>query len=417
MRVLFTLLPALGSLQPLIPLAQALAAGGHQVAWCSAASFRADTEETGFPFFSAGLDFHVSRPDFIETLCAAAGVSPPPAGSQPSRAAWDEMRRERGSWVVRELFAGVVARRMAPDIITIARTWGADLIVRESLDFAGCAAAEVLGLPHASVGAEAGSAVDRRVQLAASLAALRKAVGLPEDPTGAMLYRYLHLCFCPPAFDGVDAPFPPNTHFVQHRNPPRPRERLPSWFGELPPRPIVLATLGTVFHRTPGVFEAIVQALRDEPITLIAGLGRDQDPARLGSQPPHVHLERYVQQTLLLPHCAAFITHGGFNSVKEAMSFGIPMVVIPMMGDQVYCAARCRALGMAEVVELEERTTDRIREAVRAILSTPSYRSAAQAMRRQMEALSDLNRAISLLETLERERRPLIRAGPRVAAE
>jgi UDP:flavonoid glycosyltransferase YjiC (YdhE family) len=57
MRVLFTLLPALGSLQPLIPLAQALAAGGHQVAWCSAASFRADTEQTGFPFFSAGLDF------------------------------------------------------------------------------------------------------------------------------------------------------------------------------------------------------------------------------------------------------------------------------------------------------------------------------------------------------------------------
>jgi hypothetical protein len=137
--------------------------------------------------------------------------------------------------------------------------------------------------------------------------------------------------------------------------------------------------------------------LRDEPVTLIAGIGRDQDPARLGPQPPHMHLERYVPQTLLLPHCAAFITHGGFNSVKEAMSFGILMVIIPMMGDQVYCAARCRALGMAEVVELEERTTDRIREAVRAIVSTPSYRRAAQAMRRQMEALSNLNEAILLL--------------------
>jgi UDP:flavonoid glycosyltransferase YjiC (YdhE family) len=154
---------------------------------------------------------------------------------------------------------------MAPDIITIARTWSADLIVRESLDVAGCAAAEVLGLSHASVGAEAGSAVDRRVQLAAPLAALRKAVGLPEDPTGAMLYRYLHLCFCPPTFDGLDAPFPPNTHFLQHRNPPRPGERLPSWFGELPSRPIVLATLGTVFHRTPGVFEAIVQRCAMNP--------------------------------------------------------------------------------------------------------------------------------------------------------
>ena len=36
MRVLFTLLPARGSLQPLVPVAQAMRARGHQVALCSA---------------------------------------------------------------------------------------------------------------------------------------------------------------------------------------------------------------------------------------------------------------------------------------------------------------------------------------------------------------------------------------------
>ena len=42
MRVLFTLLPARGSLQPLLPIAFALRAAGHDVAFVSAARFRSD---------------------------------------------------------------------------------------------------------------------------------------------------------------------------------------------------------------------------------------------------------------------------------------------------------------------------------------------------------------------------------------
>jgi UDP:flavonoid glycosyltransferase YjiC (YdhE family) len=39
-RALFTLLPARGSLQPLLPVAQAMRDRGHQVALCSAPRLR-----------------------------------------------------------------------------------------------------------------------------------------------------------------------------------------------------------------------------------------------------------------------------------------------------------------------------------------------------------------------------------------
>ena len=86
---------------------------------------------------------------------------------------------------------------------------------------------------------------------------------------------------------------------------------LPTWIDELPPGPTVHASLGTIFHRTPGVFEAILDGLRDEPINLLLAVGRDQDPTRFGPQPPHVRIERYLPHALLLPRCDLVITHGG----------------------------------------------------------------------------------------------------------
>jgi UDP:flavonoid glycosyltransferase YjiC (YdhE family) len=67
---------------------------------------------------------------------------------------------------------------------------------------------------------------------------------------------------------------------------------LPDWVDGLPDRPTVLASLGTVFNKTPGVLESIVQALAEEPVNVIVAIGRGQDPGRFGPQPDHVRLER-----------------------------------------------------------------------------------------------------------------------------
>ena len=75
------------------------------------------------------MDWHVSYPDYIGVLCLAAGglEFPPLAGEQ------------RFAWVIANLFIGAAARRMLPELIGLARQWRADLVVRESLEFAGCA--------------------------------------------------------------------------------------------------------------------------------------------------------------------------------------------------------------------------------------------------------------------------------------
>jgi UDP:flavonoid glycosyltransferase YjiC (YdhE family) len=99
------------------------------------------------------------------------------------------------------------------------------------------------------------------------------------------------------------------------------------------------------------------------------------------------------------------ITHGGFNSVKEALAVGVPMVICPIAGDQPYCAKRCEALGVARVITPNGRTPEAIRAAVRAVLSNSSYRHNAARIRDEIHALPPVDAAIGMLEQLLREHR------------
>jgi MGT family glycosyltransferase len=145
--------------------------------------------------------------------------------------------------------------------------------------------------------------------------------------------------------------------------------------------------MGTVFHRTPRLHEAVLGALADEPLNLLIALGFDQDPARLGPLPPHVRAQPILPQVTLLPRCALLVCHGGFNSVKEALAHGVPLVILPIAGDQPYCAKRCEELGVARVIWPAQRHSQAIRTAVRAVLGDPAYRDRARHMRDDIHVL------------------------------
>jgi len=135
----------------------------------------------------------------------------------------------------------------------------------------------------------------------APLAALRRTFGLAPDPDLRMQQRYLSLVPTVPGFVGPRHVVAPTVHFLRPAIFDRSGdERLPDWMPALPERPTVYATLGTVVNRAPGLFAAILAGLRDEPLNLILTIGRNHDPADFGPQSAHVHIERYVPQTVLL---------------------------------------------------------------------------------------------------------------------
>lgn len=393
MRILFTTVQLSGHFHPLVPIARAAVAAGHEVAFACAASFVPTVERAGFRAFPAGFDNRGRSlpelfPGYFKGMAAVR------------------------YWGLPNIFVGVYAVAMIPDLLTIARGWRPDLIVRETQEYGGCVAAEVLDIPHASVRtASPSSQYGLRHLAAEALARLRELNGLPPDPDTEMPFRYLHLAAEPPRFRLPDGPVGPTFHPLRPVNFESGDEVLPPWVAALPARPTVYATLGTVFSRGPAadsLFAAMLAALRDEPVNLIVTVGRDNDPADFGPQPPNVHIERFIPQSALLPHCNLVVHQGGFSTVTGTLNAGLPMVVIPISADQPYNAACCAALGVGVVIEPGERSAEAIRAAVREVMDNRSYRQKAEQMRAEMAALPGPEHAVTLLERLAVEKQPLL---------
>ena len=389
MRVLFTTQPGIGMFHPLVPFAHALEAAGHEVTVACADCFRPDVEATGLVALPAGIDWR-------NDLMTQAFPDAPPAG--PARMPW-----------INALWRYTTARAMVPDLLAIAERWRPDLFVREGLEYGGCLTAELLGVPYASAGAHWFPLLAPQF---VPLDAARSEFGLPPDPTGEQLYRYLNLAPMPPRWIAPDEEAPPTTHFVR---PPSPGVGDgPAWLADMPSgRPLVHVTLGTTeVTQTPGLYEAILTELRDEPINLVVAVGRHRDPAAFGPQPPHVRVERVVDHGALLPRCDLVVSHGGFSTIMGSLAAGVPLVVIPVQGDQPRNARRCVDLGVGRMVHAEARESGAIRAATRAVLADSACRTNAQRLREEIAALPGTDRAVELLERLAVDRQPLLAAPP-----
>jgi len=392
MRILFTTQPAVGHLHPLVPLAQALGAAGHEVAFACSPSFRPMVEACGLLAFSAGLDWR--------------GMSIPKAFPEYMNIP----KERRTQWVAEHVFTGVTAREMVTSLLTLSHSWKPDVMVRDTAEYGACVAAEIMGLPHVSV--EVGAfrpGYWRHDAVSQQLNALRRAYGLPSDPDLVMLHRYLHLSFVPPRYQDPGAPLPPTAHalrpicFDRSGN-----ETLPTWVPTLPRYPTVYATLGTVVNRRPRIFRTIIEAFREVMMNLILTVGRNQDPAQFGSPPPTVHIQRYIPQSLLLPYCDLVITHGGWNTVLVALCHGLPLVVIPVTADQPDNAQRCTTLGIGQVIQLTELTPELLRDVVHDVLQDPRYRRNAMQLREEVKALPGIEYAVALVEKLALEKTPQV---------
>jgi UDP:flavonoid glycosyltransferase YjiC (YdhE family) len=390
MRFLFTLHPAYGHFHSMVPLARALTAHGHEVAFATGKGFGPVVQRVGFHHFPCGFDFDGSK-DIFEALPEWETIKrlPIPPGEQQLYG-----------------FIQVLAPKMADDLIELMRTWKPDGIIRDPVEFGGYIAAEHHGLPHATV--MWAFYISAKFSCADAVLELRRRYGLPDDPELDTLDRYLVLTFLPASWTFPDwAPPPVTHHFCAPPFDLSSEAGLPAWVKSLPDQPTVCATLGTTFNRAPGTFQAILTALGSEEVNLIMTVGRSMDLAQFQPLPDHTKVEQYIPQTLLLPYCDALIFHGGYNSLQSALWHGLPMVLIPMgAGDQYPTALRCAEVGAGVLVEGNPPEPEAIRAATRAVLGQSTYRARARQLQLEIKELPPLSEAVKRLEVLARDREP-----------
>ena len=402
MRTLFAALGSAGGhLLPLLPIAQTLRAAGHDVTF--ALPTVADqpplaqrlVREAGFP----AVPLPPREPN--EVALRRLGLDPARLGAT-----------ERDPYLLRSLFLGHHLEPQAEALIALARERSLDLLVWGDGLFPAAVAAERLGLPHACIEVFVTGLIAYhtrfalREPLAARLDQLRAAHGLGPDPDLTAPYRHLVLSQFPPSLLAPEQPALPTRVALRPAPTAAPGAAdVPAWMSGLPPReaaPRVYATFGTLLRPEDGVplLRAILYGLANEPVQVFVTVGPQTDPAALGVPPPNAHVERYVPQEALLPHCDLVIFHGGSGTLLGAIEHGLPMVVVPVRADQPENAQAAARAGAAVVLMPEAVTPDSVRSAVRATLGEPGYRASARRLKAELRALPPLEHTVRLLEEL-----------------
>ncbi|WP_129837793.1 glycosyltransferase [Streptomyces sp. RFCAC02] len=396
MRVLCTSMGSPSHGRALLPLARAVADAGHEVTIAA-------TEAVAHVFAADRVAVDVCLPPF-----------PPLSGDvDPLGMDGDAAVRFRK---LTEGMVGPGARAAHPALSRLARAVRPDLLIRDGMDLAACLVAEDLGVPHLPIPSGFANAADPGV-VRAVLADVRAAVGLPPNDAADAVAPFGRFDYLPAAYSF--APFPGRVHAYRQTTTVERTAGLPGWVTRLPgDRPLVFAAIGTALPMVRAMIAAgvpVPPGMADpaEPLRhIVAGLS-DLDCTAVvatggipldGPAPaPHVHVTDRLPQPLLLECADLFVTHGGYNSVREAIRTATPMVVLPQFGDQPHNARRVEALGLGR--HLTDPAPDTLAAACRAVLADDATAVRLRAARLAVLALPDLAQAPADLEELVAGRR------------
>ncbi|AXG78812.1 glycosyltransferase [Streptomyces paludis] len=391
MRVLCTATGAPSHGRALLPLIRALAGDGHEVTVV--------TTETIAPLITGadGIRLRTSMP-----------LLPPPRASGSASAPGDAAARFRTR--VAQL-TGPYALEILGVLRGVARDVRPDVVLRHGMDLGSCLLAEELGVPHLPVPCGFVNMADPAALLPA-LNGLRAEAGLPARDDPGSLYPYGRLDYVPPEYSFAEFPVPV---LAYRQSTSVDATALPSWVTRLPPgRPLVFASVGTslpaIRGRSPdgrmpegltdpaAQLRTIVAALsRLDVNAIVATAGIDLgDDLRRGSgrgrigPGSNIRLVDRIAQPLLLECADLLVTHGGYNSVGEALRTATPMAVVPNFADQPHNARRVQELGLGRF--LTDPTPHALAAMCQDLLDDAATAARLRAARLAVLALPDVTR-------------------------
>lgn len=217
--------------------------------------------------------------------------------------------------------------------------------------------------------------------------------GLDPDAHGGFSPA-LQVAQCPPSLDFLRRELPPTFYYTGPWRAPRTDgPDLPS-----SDRPLIYCSLGSLQGDRPKLFAAMTEACARIGARALVAHGGRLDSMNLPGEPI---VRAHWDQPATLPHCAAAILHGGFNTVLDSLAAGVPMLVRPLAFEQPGTAARIvhHRLGHS----LTGRAgVGRIARALQKLIDDDDVRRSTARMAAEMAGLGGVERAADLVDDLFR---------------
>ena len=146
--------------------------------------------------------------------------------------------------------------------------------------------------------------------------------------------------------------------------------------------------------------EAVVQAGKAHPQwQLLLQLPGPDDLAGLAPLPDNIVTAAWFPQLQALQRADVVICHGGFGTLREALYYGVPLIVFPLGVDQPGNAARVvyHHLGLAG--DIRSVSAQQISAMIECVTGDPTFREQALQFSQSLRADNSCAEAIAFLET------------------
>ncbi|GAA3269336.1 glycosyltransferase [Dactylosporangium vinaceum] len=371
---------------PMVPLAWALRAAGHDVRVAAQEHTAEAVRRSGLTVRTIGAGY-----DYLEGFQRLHEEALRHQRENPGRAKTLDQRGDMPPEQRRKLMEArsapfvKTAEAMAPDLVALVEDWRPDLVIANPFAMAAPVAATVAKAPlitHLT-----GPAFERKMGLFPMSGAT------PDVWPGDLRRLYDEHGVEPVAelADAVVDPCPQSLQFpgIPNRRPirfvpyngPGP---APAWIDAPATRRVCLTwgttttgLAGTDGFLVPRILSAL-EAVDDLEIVVAVTAA---DRALLPGLPQRVRVVEGLPLHLLLPSCSLVIHQGGSGTALTAAACGVPQLMVAGMPDQVVTANMVVKAGAG--VSLE--SVDAIAEATRAVLGDAALRSGARDLRAEID--------------------------------
>jgi UDP:flavonoid glycosyltransferase YjiC (YdhE family) len=220
-----------------------------------------------------------------------------------------------------------------------------------------------------------------------------------------------------PTFEYPRANIPASVHFVGTLPIIPGQAPIPEWANELDgSRKVVLATQGTVSNHDFGqLIVPTLHALANENDILVVVTTGGRPIDELGPAiPRNARVETYLPFEWLLPKVDVLVTNGGYGSVNQALSFGIPLVTAGLSEDKADVNARVAWSGVGIDLQSQVPASTSLRKAIRTVLDRPNYRARASWMAAEFAKIDTKSEILRILRLLSSNRTNQDRNRPRI---
>jgi MGT family glycosyltransferase len=126
-------------------------------------------------------------------------------------------------------------------------------------------------------------------------------------------------------------------------------------------------------------------------------IGNKIELSSLQKIPDNFIVQHYIPQLEVLKHANVMISHGGLNSVSEALYYGVPVIAIPLANDQPAVARRLTELGAGVELKMEEITSEVLQSTVNKVLSQISFLEHSKEISASFLQAGGYNKAVELI--------------------